>query len=70
MALQTKPPRDKALTIRISKKTHDDLVALGDRHNLSMADVVEALVEHETNEGKRLKGKTARYQRNKHAKKA
>lgn len=46
------------------------LDALAKTHGLSTADVIEALVDQEYAEQRRLKGKAARYQRNKHAKKA
>jgi hypothetical protein len=57
MALQTKLPRDKALTVRISKRTYEQLEALADRHRLSQADVIEALIEQESRENRRIRGK-------------
>lgn len=63
MALPTKPPREKALTVRVSKQIYDQLVRLAEKHNLSQSDVIEALVEQEVQEARRLKGKQSRYNR-------
>ena len=63
MALPTKDKRDKVLTVRITERIYDDLVKLADKHNLSQADVVEALIEQEAKELKRLKRKAGRYKR-------
>lgn len=63
MALPTKRPRDKALTIRVSKETYEQLLKLAERHNLSQGDVIEALIEQETKEQRRLRGKPSRYKR-------
>jgi predicted transcriptional regulator len=60
MALPTKLPRDKALTVRVSKRTYNQLETLAERHRLSQADVIEALIEQEYREDKRIKGKDAR----------
>jgi predicted transcriptional regulator len=60
MALSTKPPRDKAITIRVSEQTYKKLDQLAERHNLSQADVFEALIEQEYRENRRLKGKASR----------
>jgi predicted transcriptional regulator len=63
MALQTKPPRDRAITIRVSEQTYKKLEQMAQKHNLSQADVFEALIEQEAREMKRLKGKASRYKR-------
>lgn len=63
MALPTKPPRDKAITIRVSESTYKKLEYLADKHNLSQADVFEALIEQEHSENRRLKGKASRRKR-------
>lgn len=60
MSLPTKLPRDKALTVRISKRTHEQLEALASCHGLSQADVIEALIDQESRENRRIKGKEAR----------
>lgn len=63
MALPTKATRDKAITIRVSAETYGKLDQLAKKHNLSQADIFEALIEQEHREGLRLKGKRARYTR-------
>lgn len=63
MPLPTKPPRDKAITIRVSEQTYKKLDQLVEKHNLSQADVFEALIEQEHRENRRLKGKSSRRKR-------
>jgi predicted transcriptional regulator len=63
MALSTKPPRDKAITIRVSEQTYKKLDQLAEKHNLSQADVFEALIEQEHREDRRLKEKSSRRKR-------
>ena len=65
MALPTKPPRNSALTIRVSEDTYKKLDQLAEKHNLSQADVFEALIEQEHREDRRLKGKRSRRSRKK-----
>lgn len=60
MTLPTKLPRNKALTVRISQRTYDQLEELAEHHGLSQADVIEALIEQESRENRRVKGTTAR----------
>ena len=63
MTLPTKAPRGKAITIRVSEETYRKLEELAEKHNLSQADVFEALIEQEHNEDRRLKGKSSRRKR-------
>lgn len=63
MALPTKPKRDRAITIRISKQSYDQLKRYKTSHGLSQASVIEILLEQEAQEQNRLKGKPGRYKR-------
>jgi len=63
MPLPTKSPRDKAITIRVSEQIYRKLEQLAEMHNLSQADVFEALIEQEHREDRRLKGKSSRRKR-------
>lgn len=63
MVLKTKAPRDQILYVRVTKATRASLSRLMKRHNLSESDVIEALIEQEMREQRRLKGKTPRYRR-------
>lgn len=63
MALPTKQKRDKAVTVRLSEQSYEQLVKLAENHGLSQADVIEHLLQQETEEQKRLKGKQGRYKR-------
>jgi predicted transcriptional regulator len=63
MSLLTQHPRDKAITIRVSEQTYKKLDQLTEKHNLSQADVFEALIEQEYRESRRLKGKISRRKR-------
>jgi hypothetical protein len=63
MTLPTKAPRNKAITIRVSEQTYKKLDQLAEKHNLSQADVFEALVEQEHGTSYRLKGKAPRRKR-------
>jgi predicted transcriptional regulator len=63
MALPIKEKRSKALTVKISDTTYKALLRLADKYNLSQADVIEALIDQEAREMKRLKGKQSRYNR-------
>ncbi len=63
MALPTKAPREKAITIRVTEETYKKLERLSESHNLSQADIFEALIEQEDRESRRLKGKQSRRSR-------
>lgn len=60
MALPTKAVRDKAITIRVSAETYKKLDRLVEKHNLSQADIFEALIDQEHREDRRLKGTRSR----------
>jgi len=45
--LPKKKPRPKAITVRVSKKTAEDLRKLAKKNNLSQADVIEYLIQAE-----------------------
>jgi predicted transcriptional regulator len=63
MALQTKAPRAIAVTVRVSEETFKKLNQLAEKHNLSQADIFEALIDQEYGENRRLKGKPSRRKR-------
>lgn len=63
MVLKTKAPRDQILYVRVTTATKALLERFKERHNLSEADIIEALIHQEEQEQRRLKGKTSRYRR-------
>ena len=58
--LPKKDPRPKALTVRVSTKTYEQLLQLAEANNLSQADVIEQLLEEEYRRLKKPRSRNSR----------